>query len=89
MNIHTDNLTATEIDQRASYCNYMNNRSHFLSRPSVMLGLVPIKDGNQWCVLYGEDLQVGIAGFGNSPQKAMEDFDKDWVKDIPDMGGAP
>ena len=38
------------------------------------LGVVPFKDGNQWCALYGKDLQVGIAGFGNTPFLAMADL---------------
>ena len=37
-------------------------------------------DGNQWCVLYGEDLQVGIAGFGDSPHLAIMDFNGQWYK---------
>jgi hypothetical protein len=32
------------------------------------------KDGNKWCVLLGENLQVGIAGFGDTPYQAMLDF---------------
>ena len=35
-------------------------------------------DGNQWCALYGIDLVQGIAGFGDTPEKAMEDFDRQW-----------
>lgn len=35
-------------------------------------------DGNQWCVLYGENLQDGVAGFGDSPSLAMCDFNKNW-----------
>lgn len=38
------------------------------------LSIVPFKDGNQWCALYGEDLQAGIAGFGNTPFLAMADL---------------
>ena len=38
------------------------------------------KDGNQWCVLYGEDLQVGIAGFGDSPHLAILDFNAQWYE---------
>lgn len=38
------------------------------------LAIVPFKDGDQWCALYGEDLQAGIAGFGNTPFLAMEDL---------------
>lgn len=32
------------------------------------------KDGNQWCVLYGENIQTGIAGFGNTPHSAILAF---------------
>ena len=35
-------------------------------------------DGNQWCALYGANLQDGLAGFGDSPADAMRDFDKKW-----------
>lgn len=45
-------------------------------RPSMSI------DGNQWCALYGEDLQDGVAGFGDSPALAMQDFDKNWYTKI-------
>lgn len=32
--------------------------------------------------LSGEDLQNGIAGFGDSPELAMYDFDTEWSKKI-------
>lgn len=32
------------------------------------------QDGNQWCYLLGEDLQVGVAGFGDTPMAAAEAF---------------
>ena len=35
-------------------------------------------DGDQWCALYGDDLQEGLAGFGDTPAAAMTDFDKRW-----------
>lgn len=35
-------------------------------------------DGNQWCALYGDNLQDGVAGFGDSPADAMWDFDRNW-----------
>jgi hypothetical protein len=38
--------------------------------------------GNQWCVLYGENLQDGIAGFGETPRKAVYDFNKSWDKPV-------
>jgi hypothetical protein len=36
-------------------------------------------DGNQWCALYGDNLQDGIAGFGDTPAAAMREFDKAWA----------
>lgn len=35
-------------------------------------------DGNQWCVLYGENIQDGVCGFGESPRLAVYDFNKAW-----------
>ena len=32
------------------------------------------KDGTKWCVLYGNDLQEGIAGFGDTVMQAVDDF---------------
>ena len=46
--------------------------------PSVLFRPRLSLDGNQWCALYGENLQEGVAGFGDSPEGAMADFDKNW-----------
>ncbi len=40
-------------------------------------------DGNEWCALYGENLQDGVAGFGKSPGEAMAAFNKAWVERLP------
>lgn len=45
-------------------------------------------DGSYWCALYGENLQDGVAGFGKSPGEAMADFNKAWVKRLPDTKNA-
>ena len=42
---------------------------------AVVLGLVPFRDGDKWCVLLGENMQVGIVGFGDSPEQAITNFD--------------
>ena len=47
-------------------------------RPSVIYKPRLFIDGNQWCALYGENLQEGVAGFGKSPSLAMSDFDLNW-----------
>lgn len=46
--------------------------------PSMMLKPRLSIDGNQWCALHGENLQDGVAGFGDSPELAYLDFDRAW-----------
>lgn len=38
------------------------------------------QDGDQFCVLYGDNLQTGIGGFGDTPRKAIRAFNKAWDK---------
>lgn len=49
-----------------------------LQRPSVLFRPSIHPDGNHWCALYGKDLHDGVAGFGDTPDAAMRDFDKNW-----------
>lgn len=55
------------------------------SRPCIVFKPVLSQDGDHWCVLYGENLQEGVAGFGPSPASAMADFDRAWHTNIPAM----
>lgn len=54
--------------------------------PSVMFRPKLFIDGDQWCALYGENIQDGVAGFGKSPADAMWDFDKNWNAAIKEEG---
>ncbi len=49
---------------------------------AVMYGLIPKRDGNQWCVLLGENLPEGIAAFGDTPEQAIENFQQEMTVDI-------
>jgi hypothetical protein len=49
------------------------------TRPSTIYRPALMADGTKWCALYGPDLQVGVAGFGDTPAEAMADFDRAWV----------
>lgn len=51
---------------------------HVLMRPRLFI------DGNQWCALYGENIQDGVAGFGDSPADAVADFNRAWWEKLPD-----
>ena len=51
-------------------------RPSFLYKPRLFV------DGNQWCALYGENLQDGLAGFGASPDAAYRNFDAAWYEKL-------
>ena len=51
-----------------------------LMRPAVVFKPKLSLDGDMWCALLGDDLQVGIAGFGKSPAEAMFAFDVEFNK---------
>lgn len=38
------------------------------------------KDGDQWCCLYGKDIMSGLVGFGDTPYKAILDWNGAWHK---------
>lgn len=40
------------------------------------------RDGAKWIALYGDNLQVGVVGIGESPSEAMYHFDCEWDKRI-------
>lgn len=46
------------------------------------LGIKPYKDGNQWCFLYGKDIQSGICGFGDTIEKAADAFYQELLTNI-------
>lgn len=63
--------------ERGAYEMAYRLRPSVLFRPSLSI------DGNQWCALYGTNLQDGVAGFGDTPEAAMKDFDAQWRKALP------
>jgi len=48
-------------------------------RPFTILKPRMFPDGDKWCALYGENLQEGIAGFGDTPEKAAMQFDIEFL----------
>ena len=48
-------------------------------RPCVLFRPALSIDGNAWCALFGEKLQDGGAGVGETPAKAMGAFDLAWL----------
>lgn len=52
------------------------------TRPSVLYKPALTIDGDKWCALYGDNLQDGVAGFGDSPAKALAEFDRAFYEDL-------
>lgn len=50
-----------------------------MTRPSVLFRPTLSKDGGQWRALYGSDPIKDVAGFGDTPEAAMRDFDQHWL----------
>lgn len=61
------------------------DRAWLAEQPSYMLRPKLSRDGDKWCALYGDNLQDGVAGFGDSPKLAYAAFDKAWVTPLPQM----
>lgn len=47
-------------------------------RPSVLFRPKLFQYNDGYCALYGENIQEGCAGFGDTPKEAMRDFDDKW-----------
>lgn len=48
----------------------------------VILGLVPQRDGNQYCFTWGV-FPEGVVGFGDTPYKAMLEFERAMNQALP------
>jgi hypothetical protein len=49
------------------------------ARPFMLLRPRMFPEGNQWCALYGDNIQEGVAGFGDTPASAAVQFDIEWL----------
>ena len=48
--------------------------THAMWQCIAALGIKPFKDGDQWCFLYGNNIQEGVCGFGETIFRAAWDF---------------
>lgn len=53
------------------------------SQPSAIYRPKLFIDQNLWCALYGDNLQEGVSGFGDSPKNAMDAFNEAWETKLP------
>ena len=65
-----------EIGRQAGFA--FENISWALTKPHVIYKVTPVPEGTSWMCLLGDNLQEGIAGFGDTPAEAAAAFDKAW-----------
>ena len=69
---HAASLAGASIQEAASH----------YTLPHVTMRPIVFPDGDQWCALYGDNIQEGVCGFGDSPYAACSAFDKAWHEPI-------
>lgn len=82
---------ADVIRQSVNFAVFENAARELLgeqTRPSVLHRPQLSADGNAWIALYGENLQTGVVGIGNSPEEAMRNFDVAWHQKGVTNGGS-
>lgn len=85
---HIDSSVVAEVARQAFDISFLISHaqqeiyavSHAMQAPHVLMRPAIYPDGNMWCALYGENLQDGVCGFGEMPEAACADFDKNWHK---------
>ena len=79
MMLHSESMgnAIAIIQQEGCYAASLHATPSAIYRPAISI------DGDQWCALYGENLQDGVAGFGDSPALAMEAFNRAWTAKLP------
>ena len=84
MNDQDSSMAANAIEHAVRMTSEVIQQAVFdWGNPSTLFKPKLSIDGDQWCALYGDDLQSGVAGFGDSPALAIADFNRSWYAPIP------
>ena len=76
MNVRAESARRSQIMDEEMNAVIARSLPSSLYRPALSV------DGDKWCALYGDSLQEGVAGFGDSPAEAYADFNVAWYKKI-------
>lgn len=72
-------MAMSSISHAALMCQYsFQQMVSAYEEPSAVYRPKVFLDGDQWCALYGDNLQDGVAGFGDTPHLATQDFNARW-----------
>ena len=66
-------------EEALSWLERQGEQKHTAEEVLIKAGLKPYKDGDQWCILLGDNIQEGICGFGNTIEDALYAFLKDLI----------
>lgn len=72
-------LMPEEYQEINAWLEKQGEQKHTAEEVLIKAGLKPYKDGDQWCVLLGDNIQEGICGFGNTIEDALYAFLKDLI----------
>jgi len=61
---------------KADVQEFLNQQTNYDASQHVTV----ICDGPAYFILYGDDLQSGVAAFGKTPDQAYEDFKVNWYR---------
>jgi len=86
MNDEHSSMLMGSISEYAMMAGYaIQNAAASWEEWSILLKPRLFIDGDKWCALYGANIQDGIAGFGDSPAKAFENFNVNFITDLPKL----
>lgn len=68
-----------EINQTLDFLSRIASSLERISSPAAIFKPKVFPDGSMWCALLGLELQYGVAGFGATPEEAIQDFDREWT----------
>jgi len=56
----------------------LSNAAQQLDTPFAIYKPKLYPDGDKWCALYGDNIQKGVAAFGDTPNQAVKAFNDAW-----------
>jgi hypothetical protein len=61
----------------------LQNRESLRSLAAFCVGAKLYKEGDSWCCLFGDNIQEGCCGFGETPYKAALAFENAFYGTVP------
>jgi len=74
------NVKAVDVEPWIAWLEKQGEQKCTAEEVLIKAGLKPYKDGDQWCILLGDNIQDGICGFGNTIDDALYAFLNDLIK---------